>query len=410
MKKFQELELDSRIKKGLLDAGLIEAFPIQERALEPLLLKKDVIGQAKTGTGKTAAYVIPMLQTINVANRYPQALVLAPTRELAVQITDEVKRLGKYTGVKAVTIYGGQTINIQIEALSHGVQIVVGTPGRVIDLIDRGWLELDGVRYVVLDEADTMLDMGFIDDVEYILRSVSPEKQISLFSATMPERITQLAYRYMDSPETIFVDSDEPSVETLDQYYTMAEEPDKLAALIDILEAEKPSSTIVFCATKHKAHKLAQELHRRFYNASPLHGDLSQNQRDHVMSLFRSKRIDILVATNLACRGIDIPHVDCIINYDVPKYSLLYFHRVGRTARAGGSGFSVTLVSGLEAEDFMKIKRLTSADIKPLHTDRDIQALQMQLKHNNIRKGYVYRPRYNRHNRYKSEQRSWWHN
>jgi len=409
MKKFQELEIDPEIKRGLLDAGFVETFPIQEKTLEPLLLKKDVIGQAKTGTGKTAAYVIPMLQAVNRAYKYPQALVLAPTRELAVQITQEVRRLGKYTAVEVASIYGGQAICVQIEKLSHGAQVIVGTPGRIIDLIDRGNLELADVKYVVLDEADTMLDMGFIDDVEYILRTVSPEKQISLFSATMPEEITRLAYRYMDNPGTVLVDSDEPSVGTLDQYYTVVEQTDKLEALIDILKSEKPASTIVFCATKHQAHKLAQELYRRFYNARSLHGDLSQNQRGHVMSLFRAKKIDILVATNLASRGIDIPHVDCIINYDVPKQALLYFHRVGRTARAGGSGSSITLVSSFEVQDFLKIKKLTSADIKPLHKDADVQALQ-RLPHQVMCPSYEPRSRHRRYGGFKGWQRGRWQN
>ena len=382
MKKFQELELDPRIKKGLFDSGLIETFLIQEKTIDPLLLKRDVIGQAKTGTGKTAAYVIPMLQIINTEKKYVQALVLAPTRELAVQITQEIKRLGKYTNVKVVTIYGGQAINVQLEALSHGVQVVVGTPGRVIDLIDRGRLSLDGAKYVVLDEADTMLDMGFIDDVRYILDFVSPERQMSLFSATMPERIVQLADKYMNNPERILIDSDEPSVDTLDQYYTMAEEPDKLSVLIGIFEKVKPSTAMIFCATKYRTDKLARELERRFFNASPLHGDLSQHQRDHVMNLFRSKHLDILVATDLAGRGLDILHVDCIVNYDVPKYPLLYFHRVGRTARAGGSGKSFTLISGDEYEDFARIKKMTTAEIKPLYPNDEKYDFQVNFSNN----------------------------
>jgi ATP-dependent RNA helicase DeaD len=250
MKKFQELELDPRIKEGLSDAGFVNPFPIQERAIEPLLQKKNVIGQAKTGTGKTAAYAIPMLQTIDVKSRNVQGFVLAPTRELAVQIAQEIRRLGRHTGVKVLAIYGGQSINIQLEALAHYVHIVVGTPGRVIDLIERRRLALDSAKFVVIDEADVMLDMGFIEDVEYILRFLPEYRQISLFSATMPERIVRLADRYMKNAERILIDSDEPSVETLDQYYTRTEESDKLATLLEILEKEKPSSAIIFCATK----------------------------------------------------------------------------------------------------------------------------------------------------------------
>lgn len=410
MKKFQELELDPRIKKGLFDSGLIDTFPIQEKTIDPLLLKKDVIGQAKTGTGKTAAYVIPMLQTVNSEKRWVQALVLAPTRELALQITQEIKRLGKYTNVKVVTIYGGQAINVQLDALSRGIQVVVGTPGRVIDLIERGRLNLDGVKYVVLDEADTMLDMGFIDDVRYILNFVSPERQTSLFSATMPEKIVELADEYMNNPERILIDSDELSVDTLDQYYTMVEEPDKLSTLIGIFEKIRPSTAMIFCATKYRTNKIARELERRFFNASPLHGDLSQNQRDHVMNLFRTKHLDILVATDLAGRGLDIPHVDCIVNYDVPKYPLLYFHRVGRTARAGGSGKSFTLISGDEYEDFARIKKMTTAEIKPLYPNDEKYDFQINFS-NNWRSSQRRNPRYNsyRHPRYGNRNRNNWY-
>ncbi|MEM3404043.1 MAG: DEAD/DEAH box helicase [Nitrososphaeria archaeon] len=367
MKKFQELELSPRIKEGLFDAGLVETFPIQEEAIGPLLTGQDVIGQAKTGTGKTAAYIVPMLQKIDLKKLSLQALILAPTRELAVQITQEIRRLGKYTGVKVVTIYGGQAITMQIEALVHGVHIVVGTPGRVIDLINRGRLVLDRVQFVVLDEADTMLDMGFIEDVEYILNHTSSNRQTCLFSATMPERIIQLANKYMRQPKRILVDLDEPSVDTLDQYYTTVQEENKLSTLLTILEEQRPSSAIVFCATKNRTDKIAYELRRRHYNAASLHGDLSQSRRDYVMNLFRTKNLDVLVATDLACRGIDISHVECVINYNVPKYSLIYFHRVGRTARAGGKGKSFTLVSRMEYDDYLRIKHMTKAEIKPFY-------------------------------------------
>ena len=361
------MELNPRIKEGLDDAGFVNPFPIQERAIEPLLQKKDVIGQAKTGTGKTAAYAIPMLQTIDVKSRNVQGFVLAPTRELAVQIAQEIRMLGRHTGVKVLAIYGGQSINIQLEALAHYVHIVVGTPGRVIDLIERRRLALDSAKFVVIDEADVMLDMGFIDDVEYILRFLPEDRQMSLFSATMPERIVRLADRYMKHAERILIDSDEPSVETLDQYYTRTEEPDKLATLIGILEKEKPSSAIIFCATKYRTSKVSKLLERRFLDAAPLNGDMSQHQRDHVMNLFRSHGLDLLVATDLAGRGIDIQHVSCVINYDIPKYPLLYFHRVGRTARAGDKGKAFTLVSDEEVGDFVKIKNMTNAEIKPLY-------------------------------------------
>ncbi|MFQ5761477.1 MAG: DEAD/DEAH box helicase [Candidatus Bathyarchaeia archaeon] len=370
MYNFKELRLDPKILMGVDAAGYQKPFPIQERTIGPLLAGVDVIGQAKTGTGKTAAYGLPLLQAINTQSNRVQALVLSPTRELALQITAEIKKLGMYTGIETLTIYGGQSINIQFKALSRrGAYAVVGTPGRVIDHIKRGTLDLDSVKYVVLDEADTMLEMGFVDDVEFILDSIPGERQLSLFSATMPQRIIELSEKYMQNPERILIDSDEPSVDTLDQYYAVVERGAKLSNLIQILTREKPSSSMIFCRTKYGANRLARELEGRRLNAVPLHGDLSQCQREHSMSLFRSGRADILVATDVASRGIDIRQVDCVINYEVPQDPLLYFHRVGRTARAGGAGKSYTLVSYEEFSDFARIRNLTKATIKPLRPE-----------------------------------------
>lgn len=381
MSKFEALALDARIIKGLEQAGYVEPFPIQEKAIGPLLQGKDVIGQAKTGTGKTAAYGLPILQRIDLDFQDIQGLVLSPTRELAVQITQELRKLGRYTGTKIATIYGGQSVNIQLEALNHGVHLVVGTPGRIIDLMQRRALILDFVKYVVIDEADKMLEMGFIEDVEYILNAVPMRKQLSLFSATMPEEIIRLSRKYMKEPEKILIDSDEPSVETLEQYFTWAEEEDKLTTLLEILSRERPVQTIVFCATKYRAHRLAQELERRYHRVVPLHGDLSQHQRDSSMHRFRAQQVDVLVATDLAGRGIDIPQVACVVNYDAPKDPLTYFHRVGRTARAGGSGKAFTLVSQMDHPDFVRIQQMTSVEIKPLRPqDRDPDYYQLYYR------------------------------
>ena len=350
-------------------AGFTKPFPIQEQTISHLLKGSDVIGQAKTGSGKTAAYGLPLLQAIDTQNRKVQAIVLAPTRELAVQITEELKKLGKFTGARIVTIYGGQSINVQLEALKHGAHAVVGTPGRVIDHLKRGTLHLGAVKTIVLDEADTMLDMGFIDDVEFIIDSTPDDRQISLFSATMPQEIISLSQRYMREPEKVLIDSDEPSVDTLDQYYVLMPQSEKLTFLLDLLSKEKPESAIIFCRTKYGAHRLARDLETRFLDAVPLHGDLSQSQRDHSMRLFRSGRVNILVATDVASRGIDIPQVDCVINFEVPQNSALYFHRVGRTARAGDTGKAFTLVSEREYGDFAHIRNLTKAQIKPLRPE-----------------------------------------
>lgn len=366
---FEEFGIAPKLLAGVKDAGYRKPFPIQERAIRPLLAGIDVIGQAKTGSGKTAAFGLPLLQSVNEQDKWVQALVLAPTRELAQQITLELRKLGKYSGAKVLAVYGGQSINVQLEALARGVQVVVGTPGRVIDHLRRGSLDLGSARYVVLDEADTMLDMGFVEDVEYILDATPPKRQLSLFSATMPQRILQLSQRYMHEPQRILVDSDEPSVRELDQYFTVVEEDKKLQMVLEIMEKEKPASSIVFCRTRWGARRLARDLERRFLNAVPLHGDLSQAQRDHSMTMFRSGRMDVLVATDVASRGIDVPIVDCVINYNVPEDPLLYFHRVGRTARAGKPGRSFTLVSRPEMADFGRILNMTKVEIKPLRPE-----------------------------------------
>jgi len=363
---FEEMQLKPALLKGLAGMGFEKPFPIQERAIGPLLTGRDLIGQAHTGTGKTAAFSLPMLQVIEPGLLRVQALVLAPTRELAVQITEELRRLGAHTGAKIVTIYGGQSMNVQRDSLRHGAHIVVGTPGRVIDFLKRGWLGLDSVKYLVLDEADTMLDMGFIDDVEIILGNVPQSRQTCLFSATMPNRITELARKYMRTPVTVMVDSDEPSVETLDQYYAVLDHQDKLSFLVELLQREKPPSVIVFCRTKRGAHRLAIDLQRRGFDTVPLHGDLSQNQRDNSMGAFRAGRADVLVATDVASRGIDISQVAMVVNYDVPMDPLLYFHRVGRTARAGRGGKAFSFVTAEDSGDFSRILHMTKAEITPM--------------------------------------------
>ncbi len=369
MNNFKELELAPQILNGVYAAGFIKPFPIQEQAIGPLLAGLDVIGQAKTGTGKTAAYGLPLLQAINPQINRVQALVLAPTRELAVQITAQIGQLGMYTSTKILSIYGGQSINVQFEGLKRGTHAVVGTPGRVIDHIKRGTLDLGSVKLVVLDEADTMLDLGFIDDVEFILDSIAGERQICIFSAMMPQRIIELSDKYMRSPERILIDSDEPSVDMLEQYFAVVEQDAKLSVLAHLLNSKRPSSAIIFCRTKYRAQRLARDLERLGLNAVSLHGNLTQYQRDHTMKLFRSSRADFLVATDVASRGIDIRQVDCVINYDVPENPLLYFHRVGRTARAGDSGKAYTLVSTEEFGDFARIRDLTKATIRPLRPE-----------------------------------------
>lgn len=378
MSSFDVFPLHAGIKKGVLSAGYLRPFPIQAQAIGPLLERKNLIGQAKAGSGKTLAFGIPLMQSIDERNSGVQALVLAPTRELAVQITLELQKIGFYTGVRVLTIYGGQSMNLQLDSLRKGAHVVVGTPGRTIDHIKRGTLRLDSVRFVVIDEADVMLDMGFIDDVDYILARTPKGKQMALFSATMPRTIVQLSQRYIADPVKLLVDEGELSADTLEQFYARVERDEKLALLLEVLDRENRKSAVVFCRTRHGAIRLSRELERRFHSVVSLHGDLSQSQRDRSMELFRSGRADVLVATDVASRGIDVRQVDCVVNYDVPQDPTVYFHRVGRTARAGDVGRSYTLVSRDEAHDFARIMALSTAPIKPLR-EEDVKQPQPAL-------------------------------
>jgi ATP-dependent RNA helicase DeaD len=366
VESFDGFPLRQQVKKGVLSSGYIRPFPIQAEAIGPLLEGKNLVGQAKAGSGKTLAFGIPLIQAMDESVPRVQALVLAPTRELAVQITLELQKIGSYTSIKVVTVYGGQSMNLQLDALRRGAQVVVGTPGRTIDHIKRGTLKLDSVRFVVLDEADIMLDMGFIEDVDYILSKTPKSRQTALFSATMPRSIVQLSQRYMSDPVRVLVDENEPSAETLEQFYARVERTEKLPLLLDVLSRESRKSAVIFCRTRHGTIRLAKELERRFLNVVALHGDLSQNQRDRSMGMFRAGRADVLVATDVASRGLDIRQVDCVINYDVPEDPTVYFHRVGRTARAGDLGRSYTFVSTDEAHDFARIMGQARAPIKPL--------------------------------------------
>ncbi len=394
MNNFQKFELNEKLLRGISSAGFINPTPIQEKVIIPLLKGEDLIGQAKTGSGKTAAFGLPLLQKINLERRSTQAIILAPTRELAIQITEELRKLGKFTGIKIITIYGGQSINIQLKKLSEGVHVVVGTPGRTIDHIKRGTLRLDSVNNAVVDEADTMMDMGFIDDVEFILNTIPSPKQLSLFSATMPNAIITLANKYMNNPKKVLVDSDEISVDTLDQYYIMVEQKGKLSCIIDLLNKEMPESAIIFCRTKILTHKLAKALTLERLNAVSLHGDLSQSQRDRSMYLFRTGRANILVATDIASRGIDIPQVDCVVNFDVPLQPLIYFHRVGRTARAGEGGKSYIFISQNNTREFAQIQNLTKAIVKPYRPeDERIAASLSQNRYQKSERDYSQKSR-----------------
>ncbi|MDQ4014153.1 MAG: DEAD/DEAH box helicase [Thermoproteota archaeon] len=371
-KTFEELGLSAQLTKALPENGFKAPFPIQETAIPLILQGKDVVGQAHTGTGKTAAFGLPILQQIKPGGPV-QVLILAPTRELAVQVTDEINRLAKYTGIRAVTIYGGQSINLQLDKLRRGVQIIVATPGRLIDHIKQGSIILDDVRFVVLDEADRMLDMGFIDDIKFILFYVNEDRQTCLFSATMPPEILRLAEEYMrqNKIEHVRLNEEEITLETIDQSYLVVEEREKFKHLVDFIRRNQnaKSQTIVFAATKQRADRLAYKLRQEGFSAVTIHGDLSQKQRDNAMHKFKRGMEDILVATDIAARGIDVQAVGNVINYDVPEDPNVYFHRIGRTARAGGEGNAISLVSNDRISDFGRILAQTKLPIRKLNDE-----------------------------------------
>lgn len=371
-KTFENLGLSAQLTKALAENGFKAPFPIQETAIPLILQGKDVVGQAHTGTGKTAAFGLPILQQIKPGGPV-QVLILAPTRELAVQVTDEINRFAKYTGIRAVTIYGGQSINLQLDKLRRGVQIIVATPGRLIDHIKQGSIILDDVRFVVLDEADRMLDMGFIDDIKFILFYVNEDRQTCLFSATMPPEILRLAEEYMrqNKIEHVRLNEEEITLETIDQSYLVVEEREKFKHLIDFIRRNQnaKSQTIVFAATKQRADRLAYKLRQEGLSAVTIHGDLSQKQRDNAMHKFKRGTEDILVATDIAARGIDVPAVGNVINYDVPEDPNVYFHRIGRTARAGGEGNAISLVSNDRISDFGRILAQTKLPIRKLNDE-----------------------------------------
>ena len=371
MTKFKELGLNDNILKGIAELGFEDAFPIQEAVIPVLLTGRDVVGQAHTGSGKTAAFALSMLQDIQ-PKRGIQGLIMAPTRELAMQITDEIKKFGRYTKIRVATVYGGQGMGIQLEALHKGVEIVVATPGRLIDHLKRGSIELGDVTHIVLDEADTMLDMGFIDDIQFILDLAPEERVMSLYSATMPTEILRLSEDYLNNPKQFLLDADDLSGEGIDQAYLVIKDRDKFKHLIDFIKKTK-GQCIIFCSTKYRTRDVAKFLHQQKFNAVAIEGDMSQHRREQSMGKFRSGKADILVATDVASRGIDVPRVKLVVNYDVPNQEMAYFHRIGRTARAGAKGRAITFVSYSSVGDWNIIKRQIKVPIVDLNEEMGIQ-------------------------------------
>ncbi|WP_340026243.1 DEAD/DEAH box helicase [Paenibacillus sp. FSL K6-1096] len=335
--------------------GIVKPTPVQEEAIPPVVQGLDVIARAKTGTGKTLAFLLPILDKIRVEAAYPQALILAPTRELALQITEEARKLARHTGVKILAVYGGQDVEKQLRKLEGGRHLIIGTPGRLLDHLRRETLDLGGVKMLVLDEADQMLHMGFLEDVEAIITSVPYRRQTMLFSATMPDPIKRLAANYMKEPLDIIIRSGSPiPLDNIRQQVVECSDRNKEAALISLIERDRPYLAIIFCRTKRRASKLNEALQAAGYDCDELHGDLSQAKREAVMKRFRDAKLQLLVATDVAARGLDVEGITHVFNYDLPLDPDSYIHRIGRTGRAGGKGLAVTFASprdraGLEA-------------------------------------------------------------
>lgn len=363
--KYEDAKIDERILRAVKELGFDQMTPIQEQVIPLFMTGRDIIGQAQTGTGKTAAFGIPILQKIDPENRNLQAVILCPTRELAMQAADELRKFSKYMqGIKVLPIYGGQEIVKQIKNLKGGVQIIVGTPGRVMDHMRRHTLKMGNVHTVVLDEADEMLNMGFRDDIETILSEMPEERQTGLFSATMPKPILDLTKAYQKNAVYIRMTPKEVTIPLIKQAYYQVRRQDKEEVLCRLIDYYDPKRALIFCNTKRMVDELTEHLKNRGYEAEGLHGDLSQHQRDTVMNLFRSGRVSILIATDVAARGIDISDVEAVYNYDVPEDIEYYVHRIGRTGRAGKMGRSFTLVVGREAYKIRDIERVCHTKIK----------------------------------------------
>lgn len=360
---FSMFDLHPQVLQAVTDLGYEIPTPIQERAIPALLAGRDVLGQAQTGTGKTAAFALPLLHNLDTGARGVQGLVVTPTRELALQVSKAIYDYGRLRGVRVLAVYGGQSYDRQIGRLERGVDIVVGTPGRMLDLINRGVLNLSTVRYLVLDEADEMLSMGFIEDIEAILRETPPERQTALFSATLPEPIRQLAERYMRNPEAIAVNPERITVAETEQRHYLVYEEDKLAALMRLLEVETVTGALIFTRTKIKAAEVADALVARGIQAEALHGDLTQMARETVLNRFRQGRLTFLVATDVAARGLDIEGISHVINFDLPFDGEAYVHRIGRTGRAGRTGVAISLLTPREKQGLRRIEAYTLQSI-----------------------------------------------
>ncbi|MBN2641644.1 MAG: DEAD/DEAH box helicase [Victivallales bacterium] len=365
LEKFRELGISEQTLAALEKKGFEEPSPIQAQTI-PLLLQgeKDIIGQAQTGTGKTAAFGIPIVEILQEHRNYVQSLIMAPTRELAIQVAEEINSLKGSRNLEVMPIYGGQSIEIQMRRLKKGVDIIVGTPGRLLDLMRRGYIKLDRVSIAVLDEADEMLNMGFIEDIEMILAETGPEKQMLMFSATMPPQIMSIAEKFMGEYEIVRVKKEQLTTNLTEQIYFEVKRGDKFEVLCRIIDIEPDFYGLVFCRTRNDVDEVARDLMNRGYSVEALHGDISQAQRNRVIEKIKSHSVNILVATDVAARGIDINNLTHVINFSIPQDPEAYVHRVGRTGRAGNEGTAITFVTPAEYQKLTQIKRFAKADIK----------------------------------------------
>lgn len=386
--KFSELNISTEILNAIEDLGFEEPTPIQQRAIPLILSGRDVTGQAQTGTGKTAAFAIPLIEKIDAGRCSVQTIVLSPTRELTIQIAEEFNRLLKYREeIRVLPVYGGQPIERQIHELKRGVHILIGTPGRVMDHLRRGTLSLSGISTVVLDEADQMLEMGFREDMEEIISQTPEVRQTILFSATMPKPILRISKSFQKKPELVTISPGQLAVPLIEQKYLEVRDKDKLDVLCRLIDINSSDLSMIFCNTKKMVDELSGMLRSRGYFAEGLHGDMKQQQRDRVMGRFRKGSIDILIATDVAARGIDIDDIDVVYNYDVPQDVEYYVHRIGRTGRAGKSGASYTLVSPKEIHKLRMIKKLAKVKIEriPVPNASDVENSRIERTLDRVR-------------------------
>lgn len=379
--RFEELGIRTQILRAVTEMGFEAASPIQAKAIPIIMSGRDVIGQAQTGTGKTAAFGIPLLEKLDPKNKKLQAIVLCPTRELAIQVADEIRRLAKFMhGIKVLPVYGGQEIGKQIRSLKGGVQLIIGTPGRVMDHMRRRTIKCEQVHTMVLDEADEMLNMGFREDIETVLKEIPEERQTILFSATMPKPILDITNQYQKDAQMVKVVKKELTVKNIDQYYYDVKQKNKEEVLSRLLDMYDPKLSLVFCNTKRKVDELTSALQGRGYFAEGLHGDMKQSQRDRVMNSFRRGKTDILIATDVAARGIDVDDVEAVFNYDLPQDDEFYVHRIGRTGRAGRVGKAFTFVTGKEVYKLKEIQRYCKTKIyaQPIPSLNDVTQIKLE--------------------------------